>query len=213
MNQIRQSILTQIRTSLGRNSLDAQVVKNLEARLAAPPVHKQPTLDSNIIALFRQKVIKVGGSIELIPNAKEIPRAVLAFLEQHDLPKALVVDSHLKTLPWSNQLEIAYRAAQAKDVVSVSRAFAGIAETGSLVLLSSRASPTTLNFLPENHLIVLAQPNLVSFIEDVWIRLRAQAMPRTVNLITGPSRTADIEQTLQVGAHGPRRLHVILVEI
>ena len=52
--------------------------------------------------------------------------------------------------------------------------------------------------------------------EDAWDRLRAAEgegrLPRTVNFITGPSRTGDIEQTIQMGAHGPRRLHVILVE-
>ena len=121
------------------------------------------------------------------------------------------MDANLKNLPWPNKWQIAYRAAQVEDQLSVTTAFAGIAETGSLVLLSSTASPTTLNFVPENHIIVLHRKNLVPHIEAVWMRLRAQAMPRSVNIITGPSRTADIEQTIQLGAHGPRRLHVILV--
>ncbi|EDN68065.1 Protein of unknown function DUF162 [Beggiatoa sp. PS] len=212
MNEARQTILDNIRHSLGRNTLEADVVSRLEVRLAAPPVHEQPALGTGLIKLFLNKVKKASGTIESIPNAKEIPFVILDFLEQHNLPQALVVDSHLKKLPWPNKLQIAYRAAQASDVVSVSLAFAGVVETGSLVLLSSPESPTTLNFLPENHIIVLHKDHLVPHFETVWTSLRRQSMPRTVNIITGPSRTADIEQTLQLGAHGPRRLHVILVE-
>ena len=106
------------------------------------------------------------------------------------------------------------RLATRDDHVTVTRAFAGVAETGSLVLLSSPQSPTSLNFLPDVHVVVLARERIVRHLEDAWALLRSEvpAMPRTVNFITGPSRTADIEQTIQLGAHGPRGLHVILVE-
>ncbi|MCK5524819.1 MAG: LUD domain-containing protein [Thiomargarita sp.] len=211
MNQARRNILNHIRKSYKRNELEPETVKSLEARLAAAKVHEQPVIGNDLISIFIKQLEKVATTFESIPHAKEIPFAILAFLQKHHLPQELVIDSHLKGLPWPNKLRVAYRAAHAKDVVSVSRAFAGIAETGSLVLLSS-ASPTTLNFLPDNHIVVLYKDNLVGHIEEVWVRLRAQAMPRTVNLITGPSRTADIEQTIQLGAHGPRRLHLILVD-
>lgn len=211
MNQARQKILQNIRKSLGRNQLDANTINDLKARLAAHTVHEQPALEKDLINLFINNLKKVTTTLELIPNAKEIPFAVLAFLQKHNLAPEMVLDAHLKNLPWPNKWHITYRAAQPQDRLSVTSAFAGIAETGSLVLLSSAASPTTLNFLPENHIIVLQRENLVPHIEAVWTRLRAQAMPRSVNIITGPSRTADIEQTIQLGAHGPRRLHVILV--
>ncbi|MDN5850066.1 MAG: lactate utilization protein [Nitrococcus sp.] len=53
----------------------------------------------------------------------------------------------------------------------------------------------------------------MDYLEEVWERLLAQGerMPRAVNLITGPSRTADVEQTMQLGAHGPRRVHLLLI--
>jgi L-lactate dehydrogenase complex protein LldG len=96
----------------------------------------------------------------------------------------------------------------------LTEAFVGIAETGSLVLLSSVGSPTSLNFLPDNYLCVLRRDHIVRHIEDVWDRIRQQTdqLPRAINFVTGPSRTADVEQTIQLGAHGPRRLHVILLE-
>ena len=97
----------------------------------------------------------------------------------------------------------------------VSHAFAGVAETGTLVLMSGADNPTSLNFLPDNHIVVVDAKDVAGDYETVWQRLREKfgdgVMPRTVNLITGPSRSADIEQTLILGAHGPRRLHVIVV--
>jgi len=106
------------------------------------------------------------------------------------------------------------RKTTGNDATVLTEAFAGVAETGSLVLLSSMNSPTSLNFLSDNYLCVLRRDHIVRHIEDVWDRIRQQVgtLPRAINFITGPSRTADVEQTIQLGAHGPRRLHVILFE-
>jgi len=78
--------------------------------------------------------------------------------------------------------------------------------------LSGPESPTTLNFLPDDFLCLLPESRIVPRLEDAWALLRAErgSMPRATNIITGPSRTADVEQTIQLGAHGPRRLHVLL---
>ena len=110
--------------------------------------------------------------------------------------------------------------ARPTDPVSLTGAFAGIAETGTLMLTSGAVGPTTLNFLPETHMAVLKASDITGCYEDAWDRLRVVqgaardggTLPRTVNLITGPSRTADIEQTIQLGAHGPRRLCILLVD-
>jgi L-lactate dehydrogenase complex protein LldG len=85
------------------------------------------------------------------------------------------------------------------------------------MLVSGEATPTTLNFLPDTHIVILRARQVVASYEDGWDLLRQRpgegpkALPRTVNFITGPSRTGDIEQRIELGAHGPRRLHVILV--
>ena len=99
-------------------------------------------------------------------------------------------------------------------------AFAGIAETGTLMLASGPDNPTTLNLLPDNHIVLLQHKKIVGSYEDSWSALRKaqsgrrgkRTMPRTVCFVTGPSRSADIEQTLLLGAHGPRRLHIILLK-
>ena len=110
------------------------------------------------------------------------------------------------------------------EVTSVTQCFCAVAETGSIVTVSDSARPSTLNFLPDNHVVVLHENQIVKHMDDVWNRLRdasqaaskassdiTTSVPRAVNFLTGPSRTADIEQTLELGAHGPRKMHVVLV--
>jgi L-lactate dehydrogenase complex protein LldG len=130
-------------------------------------------------------------------------------------------DPALDAVPWSERplLEIARGRADPADLVSLTPAFAAIAETGTLMLTSGAKTPATLNFLPDNHIVVLRASDVVGTYEDGLGRLRPKSgaaegtfMPRTVNFITGPSRTADIELTLIMGAHGPRRLHIVLVD-
>ena len=122
----------------------------------------------------------------------------------------------LAALPWGETpLAIAEGPSDGTDLNAVSHADCGVAETGTLALTSGPENPTTLNFLPDNHIVVLDAADVVGDYETFWSRLRERlgkgAMPRTVNWVTGPSRSADIEQTMFLGAHGPRRLHIVLV--
>ena len=98
--------------------------------------------------------------------------------------------------------------------LGLSHAIAGAAETGTLFLVSGAENPSTLNFLPETHVIVILASDIAGSYEEGWAKLRSiygsGNMPRTVNLISGPSRTADIEQTIVMGAHGPRNLLVLI---
>lgn len=126
-------------------------------------------------------------------------------------------DPRLKALDWQG-LRVEFGPGAGTDLVGLSMAYAGVAETGTLVMVSGPASPSTLNFLPDVHIVVVRSEDIAANYEQVWARLREDAppntsvMPRTVNWITGPSRTADIEQTLLLGAHGPRKLIVVLID-
>ena len=206
----REQILGKIRKSLGRGALSAEQITVLEARLATPPLHEQPQVNADLVQQFTQKLQKVGASFSEVENESLIPCVLIALLKKWELPLQVVIDAHLQALPWTSEVQCAVRAAQDSDKVSVTEAFAAVAETGTVALLSSQ-SPTTLNFLPETHVVVVHRAQITAHLESVWEKLRQQNMPRTVNLITGPSRTADVEQTIQLGAHGPRQLHVILV--
>ncbi len=154
------------------------------------------------------------------PQWAEAPRerlaqAVADYVAKENLPQRLSVAPHplLEAIDWPAAWQIARGRAQGEDRVSLAVAFCGIAETGSLMLLSGPDSPTTLNFLPDDFLCVLPEARIVPRMEDAWALLRAEreSLPRATNIVTGPSRTADVEQTIQLGAHGPRRLHVLLL--
>jgi L-lactate dehydrogenase complex protein LldG len=125
-------------------------------------------------------------------------------------------DPRLAAMPWDETtLALTRGRSEGDDLNAVSHAFAGVAESGTAVMVSGPDNPSTLNFLPDNHVVVVAAKDLAGDYEEVFERIRAAygkgAMPRTVNFITGPSRSGDIEQTLLLGAHGPRRLHVLVV--
>lgn len=218
----RDAILGRIRRSLGVTKGDpgrrAIVIARLEsapkgvipARGQLPPAGQR--------ALFRKMAEKVSASVVEIVSRDDVPRAIAEFLRGHNLPATVRIgeDPLLTRLPWeTTPIEVTRGASDGNDPVSVSHAVAGIAESGTLVLTSGLENPTTLNFLPETHIVVLAAKDVVGDYEAAWAKLRAHygrgALPRTVNLITGPSRSGDIEQTIILGAHGPRRLHIIVV--
>ena len=170
-------------------------------------------------ALFVRMVQQAAATIDQAKSRAEVPSLVKAYLSQHNLPaKArLAPDPRITGLDWASQplLETSVGGTDGSHPTSVTGAFAGIAETGTIALTSGAPSPTLLNFLPETHIVVVDAKDLAGTYEELWQRLKAQhgdAMPRTLNLVTGPSRSADIEQTLLMGAHGPKRLHVILVD-
>jgi L-lactate dehydrogenase complex protein LldG len=160
---------------------------------------------------------EVGATSEEIDDPASVPAAIARYLASQNLPAqaAIAPDPLLRSLPWgSTALDLREGRTHGDDLVGITGTFAAVAETGTLVAVSGPSHPTTLNFLSETHVVVLPRGRLAGTYEDVWTRLRAEhdGVPRTVNLITGPSRTADIEQTIQRGAHGPRRLHILIVD-
>lgn len=170
-------------------------------------------------ALFLRMAQQASASTDVAKSRAEIPALVADYLKRHNLPAQLRLapDPRVTGLDWSSQplLEISSGTTEGNDLVSVTGAFSGVAETGTLALTSGAPSPTLLNFLPENHIVVLDAKDLSGSYEDLWARLKAAygaEMPRTLNLVTGPSRSGDIEQTILMGAHGPKRLHIILVD-
>jgi L-lactate dehydrogenase complex protein LldG len=150
-----------------------------------------------------------------------VPAAVAEYLAAENLPAEFVMapDPGLDGIPWATRplLQIRRGDTPRADGTTLTPAFAAIAETGTLLLTSGPNTPTALNFLPDTHIVILRAGQIVAAYEDGWDRLRAarplpQDLPRAVNFITGPSRTADIEQQIVQGMHGPRRLHIVLVD-
>ena len=210
MTEARKAILGQIRRALGRGPLAAADAAVLDARR---PTHTRIAFDDDLLARFVSRFESRSGTVVRIGSLLEVPAAVDAYRQQHGLPARAAIARPLAGLPWPADFVHHPGPAGKDEVLSVTACLAGIAEMGSLLLASGPDSPTTLNFVPDHHLIVLHATQIVRHFEDAWAILRAcpGGMPRATNIVSGPSRTGDVELTLQLGAHGPRSVHVILV--
>src|ERR1051326_107562 len=203
----REQILAAIRRSLGVTGNEAPRRKEVADRIASRPRGIIPARGQGApqerLALFVRMVELAAGSIARVAELDDVPAEVAAFLRRYNLPTAVRrgADPLLAGLPWERAGTIEVNTAlDAGMTSSVSHALAGVAETGTVVLTSGGDNPTSLNFLPDNHIVVMGGKDVAGDYETVWQRLREKfgdgAMPRAVNLITGPSRSADIEQTL-----------------
>ena len=219
----RERILANVRRSMGVTAGDTTrraVVADRMVRAPRGVIPERGQLpDPERLALFRQKAEAVHATTVHVTDAAGVPRAVADYLRGHNLPQAVRMgdDERLSAMPWSAvpQLAVSHGRSDGSDLVCVSHADAGVAETGTLVITSGPHNPSTLNFLPDVHVVVIAADTIAADYESVWTGLRDRfgvgTMPRTVNMITGPSRSADLEQTLLLGAHGPRSLHIVVV--
>ncbi len=219
----RDAILSRIRRSLGANGIDIDRRATVSDRLQRPPkglIPQRGQLEQSAkVDLFQTMAERAAASVTRLKDASEIPAAVSDYLRSKNLPQAIRrgSDPRLAELDWSSQpnLDVSIGRSAGGELAGLSHAFGGIAESGTLVLASGEENPTTLNFLPEYHLVVIDAEDVAGDMETIWARLRAAygkgEMPRTVNMVTGPSRSGDIEQTIILGAHGPRSLHIMIV--
>ena len=208
----RRRVLSDIRDALKQSAFVGSQLPSFAPVKATSPAWR-PEIGPDLVSHFSIKAKALSCTVDVVETENDLPAAVETYLNRHQLPKKILVAESLLRLGWPDTLSIQHSAALPQDLVSVTPCFAGIAETGSMVFVSSPASPTSLNFVPDDHVVVLRESQIVAHMEDVWSLLREISYPmaRTVNIISGPSRTADVEQTVQLGVHGPRRVHIILL--
>jgi L-lactate dehydrogenase complex protein LldG len=219
----RDAVLARVRHALPRTP-EAQMAAEgaVEARLGARAANLIPArgqLDRDArVQLFAELAASVMADVQRLERLEDVPAAVSRYLRERNLPQKVVMapEPLLDAANWDSQPLLRLRRGTAvdADVNGVTLAVAGVAETGTLVLASSPERPTLLAYLPETSIVVLPADWVEGAYEQAWDRVRALpgGVPRSVNLITGPSRTADIAQQLELGAHGPKRLLSLIVE-
>jgi L-lactate dehydrogenase complex protein LldG len=212
----RTNILARIRAKSGlsgstteaeRDAVRAEIAKR--ARGPVPAIARGVPVDRFIAECERLKT-----TVESVDTPEGVTPALARYLEQNKLEKRVVGWPSLSAFNWSSHgIEYEDRIANGDDLVGVTDCFCAIGETGTLLLLSSPATPKLTALLPETHVCVVARSRIVSTMEEAFALLRAEkgSLPRATFFVSGPSRTADIEQTIVIGAHGPYRVHVILV--
>ncbi len=231
----REKILARIRNT--QNPAAVATAQTIASHLAKHPRGPLPPQPNNLLACFKERALKLSSDILETNNINDVPALVAKYLNERKLPIRGVCWPALATLRWNDAgLEIQSHPAlplhnplpQAgeeanellrkfndNDLVGITGAFCAIAETGTLMMLSGADTPATTSLLPETHIAAIDPKRIVATMEDAWDLLRSENKqpPRAVNFISGPSRTADIEQTVTLGAHGPYRVLLILVPI
>ena len=217
MSDARSRILGKVRAAMGRETAPTPAdVKAARAGALGHGTPQRPVWDESDLERFCRCIEDAAGTWVSVPTVADAGPAIADYLVERNAGETVhrAPDPRLDQVAWPDHLTVEHATDGRQALAGVSCAVAGVAETGSLALVSGPDNPATLAFLPDYHIVVLDTADVVPWFEDLWERMRQQDgfPPRSFNFITGPSRTADVEQTLQLGAHGPRSLHVILVE-
>jgi len=218
----RDAILGRVRKALRKTGSDAAARAKAEAYIAAHAQGPRPAMPADLVARFLQRATDMASTVERIASAAEIPAAVARYLDALELPPELAAQkSHagvcwpeFADLDWSGAgLSIEARPTAGHDRLGITGAFCAIAETGTLVFTTGADTPTASALLPDTHVAVVRADRVVAGMEEAFALVRAATggMPRAMNMISGPSRTGDIEQTIVLGAHGPYRVHLLLL--
>jgi L-lactate dehydrogenase complex protein LldG len=217
MSTARAAILKAVANALPGTKPDAAAIAAEARQLLRDPNAMRPRLPSaNAVESFLQRVAasKAGATGERIASIEEFPDAVARYLAARTLPPRIALQpSHdLATLGWTAAGLACDGPANEGVVVGIARW--GIAEYGTLVFHSAANTPILLNFLPSLHIAAVHAAAIVPYLEDYAAAARqtGDPAPRNACLITGASGTTDIEGSLVLGAHGPRELHIVVID-
>jgi L-lactate dehydrogenase complex protein LldG len=210
----RDNILRRIREANGREKAAGSAREAILARLSAHQRGPLPSMEWEVVPRFRERCASLMSSVDEVRSLAEVPPAVASYVAGKNLPITGACWPEFAELDWAGAgLAIQVRPSHGDDKLGITGAFCALAETGTLMLLSGENTHATTSLLPENHVAIVHASRIVRTMEDGWDLLRREygGMPRQVNFVSGPSRTADIEMTLVIGAHGPFRVHVVIV--
>ncbi|MBT9613194.1 MAG: lactate utilization protein C [Burkholderiales bacterium] len=205
----REAILQRIRSAQAH-----AVVPEVERIIANPVRGPQPAPVADLVSRFIEQAQALSSQVLRVDARNEIPHTVAHYLAENSLGNHALCWPDFLELDWiAARIVVAAQPTSADDAVGITGAFCAIAETGTLMLLSGAHTPAATSLLPETHIAVLDSARIVATMEDAWDLLRRErgGLPRAVNFVSGPSRTADIEQTVTLGAHGPARVLIVLV--
>jgi L-lactate dehydrogenase complex protein LldG len=211
----RENILARIRAAQGKPLAPSPAEREaVRAHLAAHAQSPRPRAADDLIACFRERALALSSTFDEAGTLADVPLAVASYLRRNHLPLEAACWPELLELGWGTAgLNVAARAARDGDLIGITGTFCAIAETGTLLMVSGPRTPGATSLLPETHIALVRADRIVRGMEEAWQLLRTEigAPPRAATFISGPSRTADIEQTVTLGAHGPYRVHIVLL--
>jgi L-lactate dehydrogenase complex protein LldG len=184
----RDQVLTHVRGALGRTA-KAPVPDPPSVRLHLPnPVDR--------VAQFTSALEALAGKVTVAPNLSAAKIAIDAIVAGRSF-----VDRY-------------ERRACVTAEFGINRADYALADTGSLVFLSESGESRLISLLPPRHIAIVAREKILSGLDELFTLVpQPAAKSSSMVIVTGPSRTADIEMRLVRGVHGPGEIHVIIVEV
>ena len=209
----RDDILGRVRAGVAKGDAETRRAA-AKARLQARPPGPQPTLAGDLRARFCARAETLASTVAQLDDYTLVPAHVAGWLAAQQLPLQAVTTLDVAGLDWQRAgIECHSGVARDADPVGITGCFCAIAETGTLMLLSGVATPASVSLLPETHIALVPVERIVGTMEEAFALLRRERgeLPRSVNFVSGPSRTGDIEQTIVLGAHGPCRVHLIVI--
>ena len=221
----REAILKSIRShlALSRN-LDAREEEiKPRTEMVLGLVSTALTEATSIVDLFKTSLEAVDGRCQIVHDDSELLHAITEIMRNlrqtklSSLRVAVSDSSEVRRLVGLIELDLDEVAVtpSAADVfnfdIGISGAQAGIAETGTLLLDSSRERHRLVSLVPPVHIAILDAAKIVATLSEALSLMRkGEQVSPIVTLVTGPSRTADIELTLAIGVHGPQELYVVI---
>ena len=218
----RDAVLGRVAKALGktddRAAAHAEAQRYIDAHAHGP----RPTMPDDLVIRFLQRARDMSSTVERIADRRAIPAAVARYVDGLELPPAIAVQKSRHGVCWpefgdldwaSAGLAIETRPTGGNDRLGITGSFCAIAETGTIVVLSGADTPTATTLLPDTWVAVVRADRIVSGMEEAFALIRSErgGVPRAINMISGPSRTGDIEQTMVLGAHGPYRVHLLVI--
>ena len=211
----RQAIFNRIRKAQQRSAEATQgELDAVQEYLRRHPSGPRPAIGADIIQHFKEQALRMSDTVAEVGSLSDVPAAVAQYLDALGIAKQAIAWKTLSDIAWLDAgIQVEFRLPKNEDLVGITGAFCAVAETGSLLLLSSPDTFASASLLPETHIAILPASRIVAAMEDAFALVRAEQgeLPRATNFISGPSRTGDIEQTIVLGAHGPYRVHVLIV--
>ncbi|MDO7851253.1 LutC/YkgG family protein [Hymenobacter convexus] len=180
------------------------------------PVHP-PLANADPVVAFAESFQRVGGEFYYCESLPHLAAQLAGFQKRQQVGVPFVWEPEMQALLY--KAGVAFRADETEFIekadLGLTSCEALVARTGSVLVSAATASGRRLSIYPDQHLVLARPSQVVAEIGDALRLMQSRygaQMPSMVSLTSGPSRTADIEKTLVLGAHGPRRIALFLLE-
>ncbi len=218
----RDAVLARVRSALGKKGDRAEARAAAGAYVAGHAQGPRPAMPEDLLERFLTRATDMESTVERLADRAAIPAAVARYIDALVLAPALEVQRSKAGVCWPEFADLDWRGAGltieprptlGQDRLGITGTFCAVSETGTLVFLTGAQTPTASAMLVDTHVAVVTRDRIVSGMEEAFALIRSEQgrLPRAVNFISGPSRTGDIEQTIVLGAHGPFRVHILVL--